>query len=180
MAERLPTTDLDLNEASSAAQHAAHAGSAKDFGGGLVCVLLKADGVVPQGGLVALTGALDGDAEAATDTILAALSASDRKAVAIYVAQGPAAGMADGEYFWAVKKKLDGADTRAVLLAAAAITAAAQVATTDTNAGEVDDLAATGSYDIEGLSVITDPAGNVTFTAWKTGEFMQLDPTANA
>lgn len=177
MAEQfMPTTDLDFNESSSDARHAAYVGVDKDFGRGLVAVVMLANGAVALGGLAGVT-AEAGSAQALTNAIATALTASQRKGLDIGYCQATG-GAATGEYFWAVKRKADGADTRAVALTENAVAVDAQ-ATTTTSAGEIDDVGGAGTYDIEGMEITTAVGSGTTFSTWQARTPLQLNPTVN-
>lgn len=180
-ATHMPTTDLQFTESSSDSRHAQHVGVEKDFGNGIIAVMMLANGAVAEGAVAGITGA-GGSAEALTNAILTALTASRRKGMEIGACQA-SGGAATGEYFWAVKRNPNESgsvrgDVTPVLLTENAVADNAQITTT-TTAGAVDDVGGVGTYDIEGVEVITGPGSGTTFTAWRSRTPMQINPTVN-
>ncbi len=175
-----PVVDLKLGEIGNSADSERSLvfalGTRKDFGDGKIGILVRANGVIADGGLAAVEPAWD--AVALTTAIVNGYSVSKRESLIVGFMQGGGTAFADNEFGWLLISKGNSSDTDGSALADAAITASAQIAT-HTVAGEITDIAATGSFDLKGVEVVTDPAGGGTFsTLW--WDNIRFDPTANA
>lgn len=139
-------------------------------------ILCQANGAIPIAGLVGITGT-PFDAQALTTAIVNALSVSDRRALEIGFS-GAETAVADNEIFWMIRSKPDSAETDFGAIYSAAAVAAAQMATTAV-AGEIDDAAPTGSFDLIGFTQVGTVSGSGLDTDNRWTD-LRLDPTANA
>ncbi len=124
--------------------------------------LVRANGAVPLGALCSVDGG-GVDAIAVDDDTYPA-AAGEATGAHLGFAQAVAA---DNQLFWLLTVKTDESNTDFVALSAAAIAIDVQIATTAT-AGEIDDAAAGGSFDILGLHITTAVGSGTTFSTFKT------------
>lgn len=164
-----PIVDLPLDVArTETVTNELPLGTVNEFGGGN-CILGRANGAdIVLGGLCGMTGV--NDWVSLTSANVTSLSESDRRATKIGFAQ---ALPTDNQVLWFCFEKWDSSDADLLALAGSAITAGTEVATTATE-GEIDD-SATGGYNLDGFSVVTDPGGGNTFSGWTAGN-LAFDP----